>query len=181
MQGEPFRRCHMIEAVCRVWSHRVARRKTVPFGLIPDDPPRHGSTKKQVRLCENNAAFRLWVALRPGALVRLVRDMLYFRPVHTDNNINAVPDATAAPSSFRSAMGKRYRLQTAGPLMGLAGMGMGTASMLDLRNVLELTLLAFLLVATGLALGYWVLWGVRTRLKATHLSSGASGKPATFH
>lgn len=85
------------------------------------------------------------------------------RPVDPGNP-KAVSDASVASppaTSFRSAIGKRYWFQMAGPLMGLAGIAMGTASWLRPHSALEISLVVLGYAVAALALGYWILRGVR--------------------
>ena len=64
-------------------------------------------------------------------------------------------------SCFRSVIGKRHRFLMTGPVLGLAGIGMATASLFDIRDVLGLALLALALAAVSVELSRWVFRGVR--------------------
>lgn len=58
-------------------------------------------------------------------------------------------------------IGKRHRFLMTGPLLGLAGIGMATASLFDMRDVPGLALLALAVAAASVEFSRWVFRGVR--------------------
>ena len=67
----------------------------------------------------------------------------------------------AGTSCFRSVIGKRHRFLMTGPLLGLAGIGMATASLFDMRAVPGLALLALAVAAVSVEFSRWVFRGVQ--------------------
>ena len=145
---------------------QLFRRVDIPLTRITAVRPRTPASRRRGPMWPNYALGTALIEIDDAGWTALVspRDEKAFLAelaVARQAAATSEPSADSPPTCFRSVIGKRLRFLMAGPVLGLTGIGMATAGMVDIRVVPELALLVIAVAAASVEFSNWVFRGVR--------------------
>ena len=145
---------------------QLYRRVDIPLARITAVRPRTAASRRRGPMWLNYALGTAQIEIDDAGWTALVSprdETAFLAELEAARRATATSNRSAGspPTCFRSAIGKRHRFLTTGPVLGLVGMGMATASMFDIRDVPELALLVIAVAAASVEFSHWVFRGVR--------------------